>query len=331
MRVKYRCPVNAFIRLPFVFSIKANLFTFEFEIDSDGRLAFVSAIAPVTDRSMWPSIMLSATPGIAAHVNFTSPFHEIARKDLKTAEGILSLIGLKSIDFDKAEEIWLPDSPEEKKELDLYEIRRSKAERPVREWPITPFDLVARAFLAAHKGRDIETALSFYRKGRIDLVEERYIEAVYDFLFMIESLYGGGKFKSAQVESQYLNTTELQAMISETTAEETLRQIVASDTRISAAFGRDYLNKSPAAITKHLVELRGFLHHHTSSRPGIWHPDDHVRFGADAQFLQMLCMKIGYRISDSVWFNDEHVFEYQKQVVQAEKDNLILFPAPTRA
>ena len=323
MRVKYRCPVVAFVRLPFSFPVKANLFTFEFETDPDGKLTHVSAVAFVSDRSMWPTIKKSETPGIAAHINLTSPFHPIARKDLRTAEGILSLIGVQSIDFDHAEESWLADTPEEKEELQLYGVTRGKIETPVNQWPFTSFDLVARAFLSAHKGRDIETALSFFRKGRLDVLEARYIEATFDFLFMIESLYAAGKFKSAQAEEQFLNTEELQTLIGKTVGDSTLRQNVAGDSRISASFARDYVGKSAVEITRHLVKLRGFLHHHTASRPDIWHPDDHVRYGGDAYFLQHLCMNVGFQISEPVWFAQEHVVEYQEQVVQAAKSGLI--------
>lgn len=323
MRVKYRCPVAGVVRLQRYFPIKANLFTFEFETDVDGKLTHISAVAFVTDRSMWPTIKPSKEPGIVVQINLTSPFHPIARKDLRTAEGILSLVGIRSIDFDKAEESWLPDTPEEKLELQLYGVTRSTIETPVCEWPFTSFDLLARAFLAAHKGREIETALSFFRKGRLDVLEARYIEAVFDFLFMIESLYAAGKFKSAQAEEQFLNAEDLQAMIAATVMDSTLRQNVAGDKRIAASFARDYLDKSAKSITQHLVKLRGFLHHHTASRPGIWHPDDHVRYGGDAYFLQHLCMSIGFHISEAVWFAPEHVTEYQDQAIQAERNGLI--------
>lgn len=323
MRVKYRCRVAAFVRLQFTFPVKSDLFTYEFETDTDGRLTHVSAIASVPDRLMWPTITPSSAPGIAAQFDLTSPFHPIARKDIRTAEGILSLIGVKSINFDDAEESWLPDSAEEKEELQLNRFMRSIVEKPVQEWPFIGFDLVARAFLAAPEGREIETALSFFRKGRLDVIQSRYIEAVFDFLFMVESLYAGGKFKSAHVEDKYLNTPELQSLIATTVSDETLRLNVSGDARIRSAYERDYAGKCPAEITRHMVGLRGFLHHHTSSKPGIWHPDEHVRYGADAYFLQQLCLAIGFAISEPIWFAEEYVSTYMAQVSEAARNGLI--------
>ena len=58
---------------------------------------------------------------------------------------MLALFGIESIDTENVEESWLPDSPEEKRELELYSFTRGKAHRPVSEWPFTPFDLIARA------------------------------------------------------------------------------------------------------------------------------------------------------------------------------------------
>ena len=39
-------------------------------------------------------------------------------------------------------------------------------------------------------------------------------------------------------------------------------------------------------ILKKIVELRGFLHHHTLKRKDIWHPEDHNKYETDAHFFQ---------------------------------------------
>jgi hypothetical protein len=313
MRVEYRCAVKGYIRVPFSFSVPTNFFTFEFETGPHGDLTHVSAITPVPDKSMWPIVKPSTKQGVSVEINMQSPFFDAARKDLRAAEGMLSLFGLESIDMENAEETWLPDSEQEKAELKLYNFKRRNTQKPVEQWPVTGFDLVARAFLAARRGREIESALNFFRKGRTDVTESRYLEAVFDFLFMIESLFANGKFKATQVETEYLRSLILQQTISAVLAEKSLRQAIAhhSDSRVKQSFARDYAGKTPSEITRHLVKLRGFLHHHTIGRRDIWHPDDHVRYEADALFLQNLCLGVGFKIVEPIWFADEHVREYQ--------------------
>jgi len=312
MRVKYRCPIKGRIRVQFSFELPANPIQYELETGEHGELTYVSASISVTDRALWPTARPSNQSGIALNINLRSPFFDVVRKDLRSAEGMLVLFGLESIDTESAEEIWLPDTPEEKRELELYSFKRTKELRPIQEMPYTSFDLVARAFLSAHLAHDIESALSFFRKGRTDVIEARYIEAVFDFLFMVESLYANGKFKSAQVEQEYLSNSELQQAIKTSITKDSLQQNITREARVKQAFLRDYFDKSPREITKHLVQLRGFLHHHSKDKKGIWHPNDHLRYGADAFFLQQLCYTIGFNLIDPVLFAPEHVRQYQE-------------------
>ena len=311
MHVKYRCQVKGFIRLKFKFELPSNFITYDFELGEHGKLTHVSAIIPVQDKSLWPTFHKSTQLGVSFNISFKSPFFEIVRQDMRAAEGMLALFGLESINTENAEEIWLPDTLEEKAELKVNNMQRKTELRPIQELPYSEFDLVARAFLSAHRGRSIESLLSFFRKGRADIIESRYLEAVFDFLFMIESNYANGKFKSTQVEQEYLSNQELIDQIRISLRDDTVQQNVSGDNRIAEAFRRDYFSRSPVEIVKHIVKLRGFLHHHTKGKKGIWHPDDHVRYGADAFFLQQLCFNIGFRLIDPILFAPEHVHQYQ--------------------
>jgi hypothetical protein len=316
MHVKYRCRVKGRLRVVQHFPIPADFIRYEFEVGDAGQFTYVSALVPVSDKSMWPTVRPSSQPGIAVDINITSPFFDEVRRDLRAAEGLLSLFGIGSIDTENAEESWIPDSPEEKEELELYGVTRTKTPRPIHELPAIPFDLVARAFLAARRSRDVEVALSFYRKGRADVMESRFIEAVLDFLFMIESLFAQGKFKAAQVEQIFMADAELLALVRETLADHTLLHNVAGDERIRKAFLRDYSGKAPADIIRHIVRLRGFLHHHSKDKQDIWHPEEHVRFGADAYFLQQLCFAVSFKLAGPHLFSPEVLRAYQQLAVR---------------
>lgn len=317
MRVKYRCKVRSEVRLKYSFSLRSKHFEYEFEVDPNGQLTYVSAVAVVPDKGMWPKVRPSTVPGVSIDIEMKSPYRDLARREIRAAEGMLSLVGVHEIEFETAEESWLHDSPEEQAELQLFRASKSYGPRPVQEWPYTPFDLVARAFLAASAGMKIDTALSFFRKGRQDIVDRRYIEAIYDFLFMIETLYADGKFKSAQVEGALLRNSRLQSILEETIRDAGLHRVIARDNRILAAFRRDYVGKDAEAITRHLVDLRGFLHHHSSRRSDSWHPDEHVRFGADALFLQQVCLEVGFEVANPFWFDERVADEYKTQAIDA--------------
>lgn len=76
-----------------------------------------------------------------------------------------------------------------------------------------PFDVVARMMLAARDAEKIEMALSFYRKGTVDFHEQRYLESMYDFYFMLESAFGEGKTKNYQVKKAFMESVALRECI----------------------------------------------------------------------------------------------------------------------
>jgi hypothetical protein len=96
---------------------------------------------------------------------------------------------------------------------------------------------------------------------------------------------------------------------------------VRSHNRVEKSFQSTYLDKSVEEVISHLVKLRGELHHHTSRRSGIWHPTDHVRFGADALFLQQLCFAVAFAIAGDAWFEERTIREYQAQASASTSQN----------
>lgn len=292
MLVRYRLPVLGRLRIEFSFPIKTQIFSYDFEADELGVVKFINATAQVNDRSLWPKITRTPQPGIAADIQLTSPFFPILRKDLRAAEGVLALFGVDEIRTDEAEEFWEPESEAEKADLSLYSFKRNKEITHPSTWQRVPFDLVARSLIVAERAASFEIALNFFRKGSLDVQSEHYLDAVLDFLFMVETTYANGKFKTAQVEQEYLASDELIKLIEETTTHPELIHAVRHHNRIQQDFEAKYANKAASEIISYLINLRGELHHHSSRKRGTWHPTEHIRFGADAFFLQQLCMGI---------------------------------------
>src|SRR5205814_983136 len=77
----------------------------------------------------------------------------------------------------------------------------------------TPFDVLARAIIAADAATDIEVPLNFFRRGMLDVYGRNYIEAIYDFYFILETLFGEGKFKTDAVSAAFLNSSQLRSCV----------------------------------------------------------------------------------------------------------------------
>jgi hypothetical protein len=82
-----------------------------------------------------------------------------------------------------------------------------------------PFDVLARAIFAADAATDIEIPLNVFRRGMLDVSERNYIEAIYDFYFILETLFGEGKFKSAAVSNAFLDSSQLRSCVERAVAD----------------------------------------------------------------------------------------------------------------
>lgn len=323
MQVRYRFAVTGRLRLEYSFPVRTSLFTYAFQTDEHGVVTHINAVARVQDRSMWPQVTKDPQPGVKAHIHLSSPHFSFLQHDMRAVAGVLALYGVEELAVDEAEEIWEPETQEEKDSLALYSMKHTAEATPPDTWPRVPFDLVARALLTAARASDFEAALNFFRKGRLDVKSKHYIDAVLDFLFMVETTYANGKFKTAQVEAEYLASEDLHRSIRKAVQERALLENVRGHSRIQETFGRTYAGKTSDEIIKYLVQLRGNLHHHTSRKSGVWHPTDHVRFGADAYFLQQLCFDIAFAIAGPTLFDEEAARDYQAQAQASASSGLL--------
>ncbi len=319
MRVRYRLPVTGTLRLEYSFPVRTGMFTYEFEVDGHGVVTHLNASASVTDKDHWPRVDYTPTEAVKAQISLGSPHFQFLRHDVRAASGVLSLFGVDEISTDNVEEFWEPENQAERDALKLFSFKRTTEPTSPETWPRVPFDLAARALLIAERSGAFDAALNFFRKGRIDIRAHQYIDAVLDFLFMLETTFANGKFKTAQVEAEYLSSDDLKQLVSQALSDRVLLLNVRTHGRIEATFRQTYSNKSANEVISHLVQLRGELHHHTSRKSGTWHPMDHLRFGADAYFLQQLCMGIAFWIVNPTLFGPEAVSAFHAQEFEHTK------------
>lgn len=313
MKVRYRLPVTGTLRLEYSFPVEAGFFTYTFEVNDYGVVTHLNATAKVSDAEHWPRIDYTPDQPVKASINLRSPYFGLLIVEVRAAAGALSIFGVEDISTASIEEFWEPETPEERSSLKLYSFNRTTEQKSPEHWPYVPFDLAARALMTAERTGQFDAALNFYRKGRIDMKSHSYIDAVLDFLFMIETTFANGKIKSAQVKEEYLSSLELRQLVDSALKEKGLVANLQGDNRIQASFNAIYLGKQYEEIVSHLVDLRGQLHHHTSRKKGVWHPMDHVRFGADAYFLQHVCFGIAFSALEATMFNDETASNFQRQ------------------
>ena len=271
----------------------------------------VSLTYQVPDRSQWPTFTASPEPGIAANVVIHSPCIDLAQRDIRTAEGILSFFGVQQIPWHNPEEIYIPESEEEERDLAIHSMKYGRQKLSPQDLPPISFDIVARALMRARNLTEYEVPLAFFRRGKNDVEQDRHIEACLDYLFMLETLFANGKFKTAQVKEQYASSESLTSAISEAVRDIDLPRIATHrGQQHYEALSQRYLSKPPHEIAKGFVELRGRLHHHSQKRGKTWHPDNHDEFFVDALVLGQVCFRIAFALISKDVFSKEAESEY---------------------
>lgn len=291
MRIRYRFPVRGRLRLNGSFPLVHLGREFMLELDADQVVTHLRVTAPIGSSDV--SVVQSADePAGAMHLELTSPGLDELRPLVRTIEGLLAMFGVEAVDMQEAEQTWLPDTSEEERALQVRSAILGRHRPRPTDHPVIEFAYAAQAILGVEKVLSHEVALNFFRRGKADLADERFIDAYYDFFFILESLFAEGHSKTAKVKAEFRKCAALQEAVAATMNSENLSHLIGRRSYLRSAFEERYSGRSSAEITDSFVDLRGFLHHHSSKRPDAWHPADQQSYHFDAEFIANVCASL---------------------------------------
>lgn len=306
MKVQYNFPVKSISPITKPFPLLLDGIEYVISTDSENKINMISVALRADDHSLWPTLTETSTLDTKFTIKMHSPHLEQAQQSVRAIEGVLSSFGVQSISWNNPEEFYIPESEEEKGRLGVFRMSMTTGRTSASDKEPIPFSIVAATIIRAKDLAALEIPLAFYRKGTNDSYEDRHIEACVNFLFMLETLFANGQFKTKSVISEYLARPELVQAIRDTQADGDLVKIAY---RWGASHGRRlesrYKNSSAENVVGLLVGLRGLLHHHTQKHQDRWHPDGHDDFLADALFLQFVCSKISLGLFSGTVFSEE--------------------------
>jgi hypothetical protein len=318
MKCRYTFPLRGrLIRFPvggFNFNVGGK--TYEFKETNTSQFVLSITLPDFPDTSL-PSIAKNTERKSKATISMSpDPFWDDLLSDIRTIEGALCLWGIDEIDADECKIEWLPETETEKKRIQLFSFSIKRDDSPPENLPYSPFDMFVRTVLALSDLRESETPLNFYRRGRQDVYEERYIEAIYDLYFMIEFMFADGKFKKKEVIQKFLNSNELLETIEK--VQKAADPQIASNSASLNEFNEKYQSKSQKEIIEHLVSLRGYLHHYNGKRKDIWHPSRQRDYNVDAITILNICHLIVSNRTNSVLFNEKNMQIFFETEVKTE-------------
>jgi hypothetical protein len=293
--------------------IRVGDLVFQFHTNESGRVTSITATVPANAPEDVSTVQIAPGGPIKAHINVAAPRWDAVRSSLRTIEGLLSLHGVDEITLGQSEQSWVAETKQEQALLAMHSFAVEVSERPDGDFPVVPFDIVARSVLASTQALDTQIPLSFFRKGQIDIHDERFIEAFYDFFFVLETLFGNGKSKSRALLSEFVARPTLIEAVRESLADPFLVTYAAAHSRVAERFAEVYRDKAPEEVLEALISTRGLLHHHSLKSSKPWHPDDHHAFEIDAIVIQQIAFKVAWGVAAAQVFSDYSLEQYQRQ------------------
>jgi len=260
--------------------------------NKDGMLAFIKIITKVDNPERFYSKIEDNNEKIKPHITIEADptvFDEL-ESDLQYIESALAFIGnLRRVHWYEPKEEWIPETEEEISKLKVFTayFARKPSETPTR--------LKREHFLDVIRTKDrfdcLTTLKSFYRKGKNAFDQALYIDAFYNFYFIIEDLFGEGKTKNKQIEESFKTSTELKRII-DWVMDTVINTNEKHHKNISNILREKNLQNTPEGIIKLLVRMRGQLHHYTS-KSSLKQPTPFVQM--DFESLAFMTMGIAMK------------------------------------
>lgn len=208
-------------------------------------------------------------------------------REFQELEGILSFetVGsLKSIEWDAPTEDFIAETEEEEKQVEVHNFCFAK------EYPEYPASLDEEGFGNIIRIKEHYVSLivpqAFYREGTNEFASRRYINAFYNFYFILEDFYARGKTKNRVIGEEFRSSKEFRGFV-----DWVIKGINNKYPKHRMSIERFCKEEGVAYDTDGLIDLllkvRGSLHHYSSrssKRQGT--PFDHEDFESIA-FLTM--------------------------------------------
>jgi hypothetical protein len=272
-----------------------------YELDTEGGLlTHIRVTVPIPNEADWPTLLPDPQPGIKLHIDAKLHHARIIEHELRVLQGLLSIYSPITIDVKEIDVKWIPETEDERKKLHLFSHSTKTNLKPVEELYALEFDLVARSVMAAHSAQQLDTELNFYRRGLIDINNDEYIEAIYDFYFVIERQFANGHFRKSEVLKAFRAHVPLKTAVAEVIANG--GALLKMKRSVYAEFQKKYGGLSVDDALERIFDIRGFLHHQSRTHSKQWHPEEVSRYEVDALFMQAVTFEVVFAlITPHVW------------------------------
>jgi hypothetical protein len=291
MKIKYTFSVEGVLPIGRTKILEKDASIYEFRSGEDGFVAELIVTKRINGSYRLPTITPAKSDDVPMHINIEGNGLDLTTiHDVKALQNILSFFGLHRIDTKYFNTEWIPENEEERSKVRLFSFKPSRASLEAGT-EVVPLELIATCVAASESllKQEVLIPMSFYRKGREDFYGENYLDACYDFYFMLETLFADGKFKTLGVKEAFSKSEILQSAISRTITN--LQFSTPLKFKYPMKYKEVIEGKSVLDISNWLVDFRGDIHHH-SLKTNRWNPDSYDNFKFEADLMQYIAHNV---------------------------------------
>ena len=265
MKLSLECSVRGRVKIGRQLKVVNGLIEYLLIPDDKGWLSSIKIIKKVATPQKYSARWGPGEGKVNATLTIEGDREEYLElvREFQELESLLSFDtggSLKSIAWDEPKENFIPETEEEKRQVGVYSFHFTK------EYPDYPAHLGERVFAEVIATKEyfasLVVPLAFYREGINEYHSRRYINAFYNFYFVLEDMYGKGKTRNKAIGDAFRKSEAFRGFMI-WTIEESLVKYEKHRINIQKFCEEEEVPYDTDGLIDLLLKVRGNLHHYS--------------------------------------------------------------------
>jgi len=243
---------------------------FDFTPDENGYLKeiVVGKTVPENMVDEFQSTIDPQSGPIKARISIggNKDLHEALIDSLQMIESQLAWAtngALQRIRWDSPRQRFVPESPDEKQMLSILSVSHKREYPPLLAGVAS--DLLEKIVHSAPLYDELRVPMAFWREGQVYFARFRYIEAFYQFYFVIEDFYASGRSSKTSVLAAFERSSEFGSLCDLALAK--FQAMPRHSENLKELFSVFQCEVTRRGLQELLFAVRGALHHYSSGSP----------------------------------------------------------------
>ncbi len=253
--------------LPGLLEINKDDRTYFFYPNAENLLSKIKIVAKVKDPELFYSKITPTPEDPIAKAHFEirtdKELFDTLMNEFRDLESLLALqFNLKRIDWQSIKHEVICETEEEKKNTKIYSVAFGQAfpDEPEKANKNSLSDLLD----IKNRFSPIIVLLSFYREGKNDYFDLKFINAFFNFYFIIEGMFGNQKTRNNDVLKEFKKSARLREF-TQRVIDDFIKPAPKHLDKLNEMLARKNMMLEVDALLELIVLTRGELHHFTNN------------------------------------------------------------------